>query len=210
MDAPPLIGKSSAHLDTLINLGVLNDFKTLADFRRLDLSLLAKINQNRFYDTPDDGVDYHGMAVALALAKIAYLADEVPVGACIFHQNQLIGAGFNCPISANDASAHAEVMAIRDACVRVGSYRLGGSVMYVSLEPCTMCFGALIHARIDKVVLGTNEPKAGVINSHAHLDKMVFYNHKMQVTSGILAGQSQRLLQNFFKQRRAQRLNQKD
>lgn len=143
---------------------------------------------------------------ALDLAKAGANCGEVPVGALVVADGQLIGSGFNCPISTTDPTAHAEIIAIRDACRALNNYRLPkNSTLYVTLEPCTMCFGALIHARVGRVVYGASEPKAGVVTSQLNLPDVDFYNHKIAVQGGLLASECSALLSEFFRSRRAQK-----
>lgn len=143
---------------------------------------------------------------ALDLAKAGANRGEVPVGALVVADGQLIGTGFNCPISTADPTAHAEIIAIRDACRTLNNYRLPkNSTLYVTLEPCTMCFGALIHARVGRVVFGAYEPKAGVVVSQLNLSKFDFYNHTMQIQGGLLQSSCSKMLSTFFKHRRAQK-----
>uniref|UniRef100_UPI000255B815 tRNA adenosine(34) deaminase TadA n=1 Tax=Microbulbifer agarilyticus TaxID=260552 RepID=UPI000255B815 len=142
------------------------------------------------------------MQRALGLAAQAAEAGEVPVGAVVVQGGEVIGEGFNQPISASDPSAHAEVMAMRAAARQQQNYRLPGATLYVTIEPCTMCFGTLIHARIGRVVYGATEPRAGVITSQLQLPEQNFFNHKVQVEGGVLAEEAGALLKDFFRKRR--------
>lgn len=142
------------------------------------------------------------MGEALALAQAAAEQGEVPVGAVLVLNGEIVGRGWNQPISGHDPTAHAEIMALRDAANRLGNYRLGGSVLYVTIEPCTMCFGALMHARVATLVYGAREPRAGVCGSQLNLPEQAFYNHSLEVTGGVLADQSAALLKGFFAGRR--------
>src|SRR5690554_2388017 len=144
------------------------------------------------------------MGQALELAKQAAAAGEVPVGALVVLDGEVIGRGWNRPISSHDPTAHAEVVALRDAAARVGNYRLVGTTLYVTIEPCTMCFGALMHARVAQLVYGAREPRAGVCGSQLDLPASTFYNHKLLVTGGVLAEASAALLRDFFARRRGQ------
>lgn len=147
--------------------------------------------------------DCHFMALAMQQAKLAADCDEVPVGAVLVHQNQLIGHGHNCPIHATDPTAHAEIMALRNACTTIGNYRLPpDTTLYVTLEPCTMCVGAFIHARLSRLVFATFEPRSGMLGSQLNLAQLTCYNHRIQVQHGLMQEQSRQLLQNFFRQRR--------
>jgi tRNA(adenine34) deaminase len=146
--------------------------------------------------------DAYWMRRALALAERAAAADEVPVGAVVVRDGREIGAGFNAPISGCDPTAHAEVRAIRDAAARIGNYRLSGATLYVSVEPCTMCAGALVHARISRLVYGTGEPKAGAIRSSARVLESDSLNWQVTVTAGVLADECRDRLSSFFAWRR--------
>lgn len=143
------------------------------------------------------------MEHALSLAEQGAQLGEVPVGAVVVRDGELLGSGFNSPILRHDPTAHAEVVALRDAASRLGNYRLPGATLYVTLEPCTMCFGALVHARIGAVVYGASEPRAGVCESQLQLPQHTFYNHRLQVTGGVAAERSAALLRAFFAARRA-------
>ena len=143
------------------------------------------------------------MGRALELAAEAARAGEVPVGAVLVRDGQVLGEGFNQPISSNDPTAHAEIVALRDASRRVGNYRLSGSTLYVSIEPCTMCVGAMIHARVSTLVFGAREPRAGAVLSHLGLTGLDIYNHRIEVVEGVLAGECGEILRQFFKSRRA-------
>ena len=142
------------------------------------------------------------MEQALALAQQAATLGEVPVGAVLVRDGEVIGRGWNRPIGSHDPTAHAEVVALRDAAARVGNYRLAGSILYVTIEPCTMCFGAMMHARVAALVYGAREPRAGVCGSQLDLPASTFYNHRLMVTGGVLADQSAALLRDFFARRR--------
>ena len=150
--------------------------------------------------------DEDWMRRALALAQTAASQGEVPVGALLVRDGQLLGEGFNQPISGCDPSAHAEIMAMRAAAAAQQNYRLSGATLYVTLEPCTMCFGAMIHARIGRLVYAASEPRAGVCESQLQLPEAGFYNHRMEVQGGVLAAQSATLLRDFFRQRRANKV----
>ena len=149
-----------------------------------------------------DSQDEMFMQAALDLAEQAAAVGEVPVGAIVVLNDIIIGRGFNQPIQQHDPSAHAEIMALRCAAQEVGNYRLLGTTLYVTLEPCMMCAGAMIHARIQRLVFATAEPKAGAIISHPMLNK-AWLNHSLEVTSGVGSSQAKHLLQNFFSQRRS-------
>lgn len=142
------------------------------------------------------------MRRALNLADRAANEGEVPVGAVLVRDGRVIGEGWNQVIAANDPTAHAEVVALRDAAAMLGNYRLPDSTLYVSLEPCTMCAGALVHARITQLVFAACEPRAGVICSTCQILDEPWYNHKVAWTGGVLASESSQRLQDFFKARR--------
>jgi len=146
--------------------------------------------------------DIRYMRKALQQAKIAAGIGEVPVGAVLVLEDGREFTAHNAPISKNDASAHAEMRVIRAACQVVENYRLPGSTLYVTLEPCLMCAGAIIHARIAHVVYGATDPKTGAVGSlyQALSDKRL--NHQPEITSGVLAGESGKLLKSFFQDRR--------
>lgn len=145
------------------------------------------------------------MHLALTQAEMAARQGEVPVGAVLVDaQGELLAEGFNQPILSHDATAHAEVVVIRAACRKLQNYRLPDTTLYVTLEPCTLCVGALIHARVARVVYGATEPKTGVCESHLRLHAEPFHNHKVKMEGGLLAAQSAALLQRFFAERRAQ------
>ncbi len=142
--------------------------------------------------------DEQGMQLALAEAQRAYDAGEVPVGAVVVLNGEVIGTGFNQPITSLDPSAHAEVVAIRDAARNIGNYRLSGATLYVTVEPCTMCTGLLIHSRIARLVYGATEPKAGAVESALQLPAQPFYNHMMEIEGRVLAEQCSAMMSSFF------------
>jgi tRNA(adenine34) deaminase len=142
------------------------------------------------------------MRAALAEALKARAAGEVPVGAVVVLGDLVIGAGFNQPISSHDPTAHAEVMALRAAAAAAGNYRLTGATMYVTVEPCLMCVGAMVHARVGLVVFGAPEPKAGAIQSMTRAHELAGLNHRLEALGGVLEAESRDLLQVFFKDRR--------
>lgn len=144
------------------------------------------------------------MRRALALAQQAQQLGEVPVGALVAVNGEVAGEGFNAPISRCDASAHAEIQALRDAGLRLGNYRLEGATLYVTLEPCTMCVGALVHARIARVVFAATEPKAGSLVSARRQLESGYYNHVFSFEGGLLADEASALLSDFFRRRRAE------
>lgn len=142
------------------------------------------------------------MQRALELAQQAEAEGEVPVGAVIVLDNKIIGEGWNQPISSNDATAHAEIIALRQACDLMQNYRLPGADMYITLEPCVMCAGALVHARINKVIYATAEPKTGAAGSCVDVFTLPNLNHRVVCETGMLAEQSSHLLRQFFRARR--------
>ncbi|PLW70497.1 tRNA adenosine(34) deaminase TadA [Pseudohalioglobus lutimaris] len=142
------------------------------------------------------------MRRALALADRAENEGEVPIGAVVVRDGKLLGEGWNSVISLSDPTAHAEIVAMRDAARLVGNYRLPGATVYVTLEPCTMCAGAMIHARIDRLVFAAREPRAGVVCSTCSLLDEPRYNHQVSWEGGVLAEESSERLQAFFRQRR--------
>ena len=146
--------------------------------------------------------DERFMRAALEQALEAGRHNEVPVGAVVVLDDEIIGAGFNQPISAQDPTAHAEVVALRAASKRVGNYRLTGATLYVTIEPCQMCVGAMIHARLARVVYGTVEPKAGAIESAMRAHEHPSLNHRMSATGGVLEAECRTAIQEFFKERR--------
>ncbi len=143
------------------------------------------------------------MDYALGLAERASRQDEVPVGAVIVRDDELIGEGWNQPISSNDPTAHAEIVALRAAAHRLENYRLTGATLYVTLEPCLMCAGAMIHARIERLVFGASDPKRGAVNSTGHVFESRGLNHRVQTEGGVMSEQCSRRLQAFFQARRS-------
>jgi tRNA(adenine34) deaminase len=142
------------------------------------------------------------MQMALELAALAAATGEVPVGAVVVQDGVVVGRGYNQPVSAADPSAHAEVMALRDAGRTLGNYRLPGCDLYVSLEPCVMCSGAIMHARVSRVIFGASDLKTGACGSVVNLFAEARLNHHATVTGGVMAAESVGLLQNFFAARR--------
>ncbi|WP_420550848.1 tRNA adenosine(34) deaminase TadA [Litorivicinus lipolyticus] len=148
------------------------------------------------------------MRMALAQAQRGARRGEVPVGAIVVLDGRVVGAGFNCPITSNDPTAHAEVVALRDAAFTLGNYRLLDCTLYVTLEPCGMCAGALVHARVKRVVYAASEPKAGVVDSRGHYFQSPWLNHQVISQSGVLATTAASQLSAFFKGRRAAKKTQ--
>ena len=147
--------------------------------------------------------DVRWMQHALSLAHKAEAAGEVPVGAVVVHEDSILGEGWNQPISAHDPSAHAEIVAMRAAGAKRGNYRLTGSTLYVTLEPCVMCAGAIIHARIARVVFGTHDPKAGAVSSVYDVLTVPRLNHQVACDGGVLEPECGDILREFFRARRA-------
>ena len=143
------------------------------------------------------------MQRAFELAKKAEAHDEVPVGAVIVYQDKIIGEGWNQPISSDDPTAHAEIMALRDAGKKIGNYRIPNATIYVTLEPCTMCAGAIIHARLAKLVYAVDDPKTGACGSVFNLLQTEELNHKVEIDNGVMEEECRSLIQSFFKEKRA-------
>jgi tRNA(adenine34) deaminase len=148
--------------------------------------------------------DESRMRAALALAALAADAGEVPVGAVVVRDGEIVGRGRNAPIGSNDPTAHAEIVALRDASQRLGNYRLPGCELYVTIEPCAMCAGAILHARISRVVFGARDPKTGAAGSVVDLFAGPRLNHHATVTGGVLAEECGALISSFFARRRAE------
>jgi tRNA(adenine34) deaminase len=142
------------------------------------------------------------MREALSLAAEAASAGEVPVGAVVVKDGEIIGRGWNRPIGANDPTAHAEIVALREAATRLGNYRLVGCELYVTLEPCAMCVGAMLHARLARVVFGAADPKTGACGGAVALSGEARINHQTAFEGGVLAGECGELLKRFFADRR--------
>jgi tRNA(adenine34) deaminase len=143
------------------------------------------------------------MRMALEEAREARRAGEVPVGAIVVVDGEVVGRGFNQPIGAHDPTAHAEIVAIRDAARRVGNYRLTDATLYVTVEPCLMCVGAMVHARIGMLVYGAPEPKAGAVASTQRAHEHPALNHRLSVVGGVLEDECRAAMQEFFRERRA-------
>lgn len=149
-----------------------------------------------------ESLDLFWMQRALELAEKAQSLGEVPIGAVLVKDDQIIGEGYNSPIGQHDPTAHAEIMALRDAAQRIGNYRLLNTTLYVTVEPCVMCAGALIHARVKEVVFGATEPRTGAVGSVFDILQSNTLNHRVDVRGGIMADECAALMQQFFKQRR--------
>ncbi len=152
--------------------------------------------------SPDHECLEHWMRLALDQSARAMELGEVPVGAIVVHEGQVIGAGFNQPLQATDPTAHAEVVAIRQAARAVGNYRVTGSSPYVTVEPCLMCAGAIVHARVDTLVYGTVEPKAGAVRSAMRALDHPALNHRVRVVGGVLEDECRQVMQQFFQRKR--------
>lgn len=156
----------------------------------------------RQWRVADGSQDTFFMSQALALAGEAARAGEVPVGAVVVRNGDIIGRGFNRPISSSDPTAHAEIVALREAAAAAGNYRLPGCALYVTLEPCAMCVGAMVHARLARVVYGAKDPKTGACGSIVDLPAIADWNHHGVFTGGILAAECADALRRFFAERR--------
>ena len=143
------------------------------------------------------------MDLALDEARKAAAAGEVPVGAVVVLDGRVVGAGFNRPISSHDPTAHAEIVAMREAALALQNYRLTGATLYVTVEPCMMCVGAMVHARIGLVVFGATEPRAGALVSAQRAHELPWLNHRMAVEGGVREEECRALMQTFFQERRA-------
>jgi tRNA(adenine34) deaminase len=140
---------------------------------------------------------------ALDQAHQGLAAGEVPVGAVVVDAaGEIVGRGFNAPVARHDPSAHAEIRALREAGESLGNYRLNGCTLYVTLEPCLMCTGAIIHARLNRMVYGAAEPRSGMVESKANLFAQPWYDHRVEVQGGVLASRASRLMRDFFAARR--------
>ncbi len=150
------------------------------------------------------------MRFALEQARLAADSGEAPVGAVVAVGKEIVARAGNAPIAASDPTAHAEVLALREAGRVLGNYRLTGAVLYVTLEPCAMCFGAAVHARVRRLVFGAGDPKSGVLGGAGDLRDAVAFNHRPEVSGGVLAGECAALLQAFFEDKRKQKRGQED
>jgi tRNA(adenine34) deaminase len=146
--------------------------------------------------------DHFWMQRAIQLAEEAAQADEVPIGALLVLNDEVVGEGYNRPIKQADPTAHAEIIALRAAANRIGNYRLLDTTLYVTLEPCIMCAGAMVHARIKQLIYGATDPKAGAIVSQANVLEQPFLNHRVEHAGGLLSDTCGHLLSQFFKAKR--------
>jgi len=143
------------------------------------------------------------MSRALGLAQQAAAVGEVPVGAVVVKDGEVIGEGYNQPITSCDPTGHAEIIALRNAATALGNYRLSGCDLYVTIEPCTMCVGAMVHARIGKIIFGAREPRAGALESQLRLMDESHYNHSIDWQGGVLAEECGAIMSDFFRAKRA-------
>lgn len=147
-------------------------------------------------------MDEHYMRLALDEASAALNSDEVPVGALLVHNGQILARGHNGPISQSDPTAHAEIVVMRAGARRIGNYRLIGTVLYVTIEPCVMCMGALMHARVARLVYGAADPRVGAAGTVFDLARDSRFNHRLEVTGGVLEAECRSIIQEFFQSRR--------
>ena len=152
---------------------------------------------------PETTRDSTFLAQALALAGEAAAAGEVPVGAVVVCNGEVIGRGYNRPVGSHDPTAHAEIVALREAAAHLGNYRLPGCELYVTLEPCAMCVGAMVHARLGRIVYGTRDPKTGACGSIVDLPAIGHWNHHGRFEGGVLAEECAAVLRRFFAERRS-------
>jgi tRNA(adenine34) deaminase len=160
---------------------------------------LSVVHMGKDKQQPDDD---HFMGLALELARQAEEAGEVPIGAVMVRDGQVVGKAYNCPIESSDPTAHAEINAIRKAAQAAGNYRLNGCTLYVTLEPCVMCAGAIVHARIDRLVYGATDPKGGAAGSLYQVPADERLNHQVEITAGSRQEECSDLLRHFFRERR--------
>jgi tRNA(adenine34) deaminase len=153
--------------------------------------------------TKTDGLWDHLMAAALEQAALARDNDEVPIGAVVALNGEIVARGFNQPISAGDPTAHAEILAIREAARTMGNYRLTGATLVVTIEPCLMCVGALVHARIGTLIYGASEPRTGAVHSTVRGGELPGHNHRFDITAGVREDECRALIQDFFRTKRS-------
>lgn len=146
--------------------------------------------------------DEYWMQQAIQQAQLAEVQGEVPVGAILVKDDQIIGKGYNLVISNNDPSAHAEIQAIRDACKNIQNYRIIDSTLYVTLEPCMMCVGAIVHARISETIFGAYDPKTGMAGTQDNCFDKPYHNHQVEIQGGVLKEQCAEMLREFFRKKR--------
>jgi tRNA(adenine34) deaminase len=171
--------------------------------------LMGRPERNQTMDAQDqmavldqEQQDQHWMRLALEQAQLGAAAGEVPVGAVLVREGRLLAAGYNRPIASHDPTAHAELEVLRAAAQESGNYRLVGTTLYVTIEPCTMCCGALVHARVARLVFGAAEPRAGAVCSHFGLLDAEVYNHRVSWQGGVLAADCAALMTDFFRKKR--------
>jgi tRNA(adenine34) deaminase len=180
----------------------------IPDFSRFHGGIFTRSEMSEMSKPDPGGIDdIDFMRSALELAEAGREAGEVPVGAVVVKNGLVIGRGYNRPISAVDPTAHAEVMALREAARHLGNYRMSGCTLYVTLEPCAMCVGAIFHARIARLVYGAPDPKTGACGSVINLPAEERLNHHVQVAGGVLAEECARMLRQFFADRRRTGMN---
>lgn len=153
-------------------------------------------------DAVNIDADEYWMQQALLLARQAEAVGEVPVGAILVRDGEVVGQGFNSPITRHDPTAHAEIVALREAAAQANNYRLPGTTLYVTIEPCTMCLGAMIHARVERLVFGAPEPRAGAVVSAHQLANHPSYNHQIEVRGDVLAEECSTVMREFFRRKR--------
>ncbi len=179
--------------------------QTFPSVRKRDIRPHTEMDQT----TADDMNDQKWMAKALLLAEEAAILGEVPVGAVLVKDDALIAEGSNSPIKDNDPTAHAEIAALRRGAKVLNNYRLPGTTLYVTLEPCIMCMGAIIHARIERLVIGATDPKSGAAFSVYNIGNDNLLNHSIVINKGICENECRELLKRFFKSRREARKNER-
>jgi tRNA(adenine34) deaminase len=157
------------------------------------------------HETTGTTADELYMKIALEQAQKAYKKGEVPVGACVVHEKKVIAQSHNYPITLKDPTAHAEIITLREAAKKLGNYRLTGCTLYVTIEPCLMCTGAMVNARITRLVYGAPDPKGGAIFSRYHLEEDGSLDYPLNITQGVLKKECGEILQRFFKERRNDR-----
>jgi tRNA(adenine34) deaminase len=144
------------------------------------------------------------MAAAIEQAREARCRNEVPIGAVVVVDGRIVGTGFNQPIASADPTAHAEIVAMREAARVLGNYRLTGATLYVTVEPCLMCVGAMVHARVATLVYGAREPRAGAVESTQRAHEHAALNHRIAVVGGVLEDECRQVLQEFFREKRSE------
>jgi tRNA(adenine34) deaminase len=166
---------------------------------------LIYVGYNKWFPTPEEARPMHErfMRAAIEQATEAGSRGEVPIGAVVVIGDEIVGRGFNRPIADSDPTAHAEIVALRDAGRRVGNYRLTGATLYVTVEPCLMCVGAMVHARVAELVYGAAELKAGAVASTQRAHEHPALNHRLAIVGGVLEEDCREIIQTFFRERRA-------